>query len=554
MLSLLAVVACAPAPITLVTPDPVGDDPAVVFDPERLVEVAITLDAADWDAMREETRDIWDIFGGDCLAQPVESPFEWYHGRVSIDGEELADVGVRKKGFLGSLSDVKPSIKMKFDKYVDGARFSGLQRMSLNNVQQDPSLLHTCLSYAVFRDAGVPAPRCNFAHVTVNGTDLGVYADVETVDDVFLASRFADPSGPLYEGTVSDFREGWEGTFDIETKGADLAPIDAVRVALDSPDDSVLDALGAVIDLDAYYDFWATESLVGHWDGYDGNTNNFYVYEDPATGRLHFIPWGTDAALDSETPFGEGAPVWVTATAALPRRLLRLEEGDAAYRSHLAAVMDRAWDAEAIVDEIDRMKALLAPYTDITDAARDVKQVVRGRAEAIAAGIDGPAPSWDTDLRDPPCFVPHGTISSTFETTWYTYNTVDPWTTGSATLDVVFDGSPIPVVSTGAVAGIAADGSGTAVVLVAAKVDDDTSLVPYVSFDPTALVPGTTLPLDFTAASGQLLYADPSTGGQFVSAAYMADGRLTLDDAAMRAGAPVRGTIEADLVTFGAGW
>jgi hypothetical protein len=37
--------------------------------------------------------------------------------------------------------------------------------MTLNNNKQDPSAIHQCLGYAVFADAGVPAPRCNFAHV-----------------------------------------------------------------------------------------------------------------------------------------------------------------------------------------------------------------------------------------------------------------------------------------------------------------------------------------------------------------------------------------------------
>ena len=53
---------------------------------------------------------------------------------------------------------------------------SGLRRMTLNNARQDPSYINQCLGYQLFAAAGVPAPRCSFATVTVNGEQLGIYA------------------------------------------------------------------------------------------------------------------------------------------------------------------------------------------------------------------------------------------------------------------------------------------------------------------------------------------------------------------------------------------
>ena len=44
----------------------------------------------------------------------------------------------------------------------------------------------------LFRDAGVPAPRCSFAHVTVNGEDLGLVIGRrgQTIDAIqHLATR-----------------------------------------------------------------------------------------------------------------------------------------------------------------------------------------------------------------------------------------------------------------------------------------------------------------------------------------------------------------------------
>ena len=37
-------------------------------------------------------------------------------------------------------------------------------------------------------------------------------------------------------------------------------------------------AVGELVDLDAFYKFWAMEGLLGFWDGYSANRNNFFVY------------------------------------------------------------------------------------------------------------------------------------------------------------------------------------------------------------------------------------------------------------------------------------
>ena len=46
----------------------------------------------------------------------------------------------------------------------------------------------------------MPASRTGYAYVRVNGSDYGVYLNVETLDDVSLPRWFAS-TGHLYEGT-----------------------------------------------------------------------------------------------------------------------------------------------------------------------------------------------------------------------------------------------------------------------------------------------------------------------------------------------------------------
>ena len=170
-----------------------------------------------------------------------------------------------------------------------------MKRLTLNNAQQDPSMINTCMAYHIFASAGLPAPRCNFATVAVNGENLGLYVHVESMKTAFLERNFSDPSGNFYEGTVSDFRPEWRGTLQKKTNeaAADWADIDAVVAALQDASPAGLEALAAAIDLDRFFTFWAVEVLIGHWDGYAGNRNNFYIYRESGAPFV-FIPWGTD--------------------------------------------------------------------------------------------------------------------------------------------------------------------------------------------------------------------------------------------------------------------
>ena len=71
--------------------------------------------------------------------------------------------------------------------------------------------------------------------------------------------------------------------------------------------DEKIDALGRAIDLDQFINFWVLEIISGHWDGYNGNLNNF-VYSGKEDKRLRFIPWGRMAHLLRATPSSERRP------------------------------------------------------------------------------------------------------------------------------------------------------------------------------------------------------------------------------------------------------
>lgn len=69
------------------------------FDKDRVLLVDIQMDEVDYETLRFEGRTMGDLLSG-CFRD-----FEYtnFQADVSIDGNMIPDVGIRKKGFLGSL-------------------------------------------------------------------------------------------------------------------------------------------------------------------------------------------------------------------------------------------------------------------------------------------------------------------------------------------------------------------------------------------------------------------------------------------------------------------
>ena len=387
-----------------------GKDPSEnLFDPTTIVEVDIVMDAADWNDIRTQTRDLSKVFGPGCRSEPFFSPFTYVPATVTVNGEELQSVGVRKKGFLGSLDNQKPSLKISFDEYVADQELFGMNRLTLNNNKQDPSQIRQCVAYALFLSAGIPAPRCNFAQVNVNGRELGVFSNVESIKKRFIARHFDDNSGRLYEGTLSDFAPDWINTFEAKTNkdDPDRSDLIAVQTALEETDEELETALSKVINIDRFMTYWALEAMINHGDGYALNRNNFYIYNDPTTGLLEFIPWGADQVLRPFTKFGDSLTF---VESILTRRLYQLPATQQQYVTEVQAQFDAIWSEVNILKEIDRMEVLIGTiandehagdeWFDLAVEVEIVRQFIRTRRAVLESVLneppyfDKPPPIW----------------------------------------------------------------------------------------------------------------------------------------------------------------
>jgi len=553
-----------PEPEPAAPEEPEAHPSDAYFALDRVMAISIEIDGADWDTLRHQTRTLEDVFAEIeefGLSRPFAGIYTWFSATVTVDGETYAEVGVRKKGFVGSQSDTKPSLKLRFDKYVDGQSLGGvMERMTLNNSIQDPSFVNTCLSYRVFAAAGNPASRCNFATVSVNGKDLGLYVHVEEIKAPFLLRHFDRADGNVYEGNVSDFTPVYRGTFEKKNNedADDWSDIDAVVAALADPSDAGLEALGEIVDLDRFLSFWAAEVLIGHWDGYAGDRNNYWFYREP-DGRFVFIPWGVDDTFhlrDDPNPFDNisDPPPSVLALTAIPNRLYNHPDWRSAYAARLKQILETVWDEDELLAAVDEMAAVVQQHalpTEREAAAADTERVrkfILKREGEILADLTPEPPEWPEPDTDVPDSAGSGALEVTFSTTWGSNLSSNPLREGTIS-SLVLDGLEQPIDNLGVFAGDArADeqvllpdvGRPGSIVVVSVNDDGSVSGMSLV-VDPDVLLPGATLVIGTGAIAGGVWSIPP---GQLATDSFspFVEGALELSEAGTEPGAAITGT------------
>lgn len=277
----------------------------------------------------------------------------YYLGGLSIGGEDFPGSGVRAKGGCGSSRslDEKSALKVNLswdDPAVVGCgetrRYKGLKKITLNNQVEDPSYVHERIGYDFFRKVGVPVPRVAPINVYVNDELWGLYLNVESIDRRFLARRFDSNDGMLYEGAYGcdiGSTSCFEPKFSTDEcddpptgDPTDFTPLMGLNDRLDAlPDGGFYPAIREIINFDAYLSMWAAASIMGYWDGYPADANNYRVYHDPSDDRWTIIPTGIDQLFEDEVdPFSnEGS---------LSIRCLQEEACEEAFRARLAEVLD----------------------------------------------------------------------------------------------------------------------------------------------------------------------------------------------------------------------
>jgi len=328
-----------------VTEPALVSDPAdnPVFDQDTLRHYAVTVDPDEWAYINETA----------YLEEYIE-------GRVEVDGAVIEPIGLRFKGFRGSLYNCftfdengnavgrtcdRLSMKLSFDEYDDEGRFHDLKKLNFNAMKNDSSMIRERLSSWLFRQFDVPAPRVVHATLSVNGEDQGLFALVEEVDGRFARARFPDGGkGNLYKErwpTSSADPGYFESGLESNRSDPDLDVSPMARFAedlMDADDDTVEDVLRAHTDFEEIMRYLAVDRAIDHWDGPTAfrcqpeedvpplppevlaaqtpalgwevcQNKNYFWYESTDDGRESLVAWDLDITFSGFSQF----PDWNTA-------------------------------------------------------------------------------------------------------------------------------------------------------------------------------------------------------------------------------------------------
>ncbi len=151
--------------------------------------------------------DDWNSFIETCENE------EYSSATITIDGEVYKNIAIRAKGntslsSVSSMNSDRYSFKLEFDHYDNTTTYHGLDKLVLNNLIQDNSMMKDFLVYQMMGQFGVSAPLCSYAYLTVNGQDWGLYLALEAVEDSFLQRNYGNDFGDLYKPDSMNFGGG----------------------------------------------------------------------------------------------------------------------------------------------------------------------------------------------------------------------------------------------------------------------------------------------------------------------------------------------------------
>ncbi len=222
------------------------------------------------------------------------------HFKNSVIDETRDSVGVRIRGNT-SRDHYKKSIKVDFQEF-GGNKFHSYKKLNLKATNNDPSLLRDYLSHYMYRAYNIPAARVQHVRLYANGEFMGVYVNVEQIDDEFLDKRYDTELGNLYKcywgstfennGEVNN-NSRYELKTNKETNDRSKL-VNFVTVLSSYSGENLKPRIEAIFDVETYLRQLAVETLIGHWDGYSYNSNNFYIHENPTTNKIDFIPYDLD--------------------------------------------------------------------------------------------------------------------------------------------------------------------------------------------------------------------------------------------------------------------
>jgi len=291
-----------------------------LFDDLRVHQIQITIKDSDLSVLRS-------------------NPRKYVSASVTCDGVEYQNVGIHLKGSVGSFRSIdgKPALTLDLAKFDETQRVGAVRKVHLNNSVEDPSYANEFIGSELFRSVGIPAPMVNYALVQLNGRDVGLYVLKEGFSEEFLARYFNRIDGNLYDTeTGHDLDQVMKNHANPGQATGERELRRAAKAAGESDPDVRWNALNAAVDMDRFLKFMAMEIMLCHRDGYSMAKNNFWIYHDPESNKLVFLPSGMDQL------FGRVDQQWNPYMAGIvSHAVMSTPQGEKAFKDTLSQLVEK---------------------------------------------------------------------------------------------------------------------------------------------------------------------------------------------------------------------
>lgn len=267
------------------------------YNAEKIQDIRIYFLEPDWKEILDSL-----IFTGDGTGRLL--------GDASINGTMFRNVGIRYKGFSSvDTNFLKNPFSIALDYQVKNRNYQGFTDIKLSNVIHDPSFIREVLSYEIARKY-LPEPGANFANVYVNDTLIGLYTNVEAVNEGFSKRRYPPGKNTFFKGdpevlqypfgenanlahSHGDDSLGYLPYYALESDYGWNDLYRLIRILNEQPD-----SIETVLNVDRTLWMHALNFVLLNLDSYIGYAQNYYMYRDE-NGRFNPILWDLNMSFGS---------------------------------------------------------------------------------------------------------------------------------------------------------------------------------------------------------------------------------------------------------------
>ena len=244
-------------------------------------------------------------------------------GKAIINGQTFDKVGIRYAATRAiQIGSKRNTLEIFLNPENGNRQYDGINAIKLSIALRDPSLVREVLSYEIYRKY-ISAPRANFARLVVNEEYVGLFINIEMVDDQFLKDQFQEEmAGPIYKSTPNWFEKEPNGckhnlyaslkyekevlcydhNFDV-LNGNQFEPLQNLTQILNEDPENI----DAVLDVDETLWMLALNNVLVNLYSYSGRYHQNYTLYQDSKGIFHPIPGEMNLSFGSFKNVGEGS-------------------------------------------------------------------------------------------------------------------------------------------------------------------------------------------------------------------------------------------------------